>query len=456
VILSLLLAAAATVEAPEPAFFAAHRQALLAKLPADGIGVFAAAPESGLEVDDVYRQNSDFWYLTGLSEPDAVAVLRPGAGDGKRYVLFVRPRDPSQEQWSGSRVGVDGARQDYGADEALPIAELWDRFPQLARGTHTLLYRDGGDGAFRDKLLEAWRAAEAHPSALRPSADAAALLGQLRLVKDATEQRLLRRAAALSADAHRAAMAAVAPDRYEYALKSVMVATCLAGGAARMAYTPIVGSGPNSLILHYERADRKLEVGAMIVNDTGCEYQMYASDVTRSYPVSGRFTADQKAIYEIVLAAQKAGFAKVKPGVPFRDVHAATVDVVVDGLLKLGILSGDRDEIIRSRSFQKFYPHGASHWIGLNTHDAGSYGYPEGVTRLERYGKATTALAPGMALTVEPGIYIAPDSTPDKRWWNIGVRIEDTVLVTPNGMECLSCGAPRELAEVEKALGPRP
>ncbi len=200
------------------------------------------------------------------------------------------------------------------------------------------------------------------------------------------------------------------------------------------------------------RDDKTMEDGEIVVNDTACEYGMYAADVTRSYPVSGRFSPDQKKIYEIVLAAQKAGFAAVKPGAAFHEVHDATVRVVVDGLLGLGILSGNRDEILRTRAYQKFYPHGSSHWIGLNVHDAGSYEVPAGLTRLERYGKAQTKLEPGMALTVEPGIYIPEKSTADPRWWNLGVRIEDDVLVTPAGMECLSCGAPRELAEVEKAI----
>ena len=219
-----------------------------------------------------------------------------------------------------------------------------------------------------------------------------------------------------------------------------------------MAYPPIVGSGRNSVILHYERDDKRLEDGEIIVNDTGCEYGMYAADVTRTYPVSGRFSADQRAVYEIVLAAQAASLAAIRPGVPFKNVHNATVEVVVDGLLKLGILSGDRAEIIKTRAYQKFYPHGSSHWIGLNVHDVGSYGYPAGVERLERYAKAETVLVPGMALTVEPGIYIPEGSTQDRRWWNIGVRIEDTVLVTASGVECLSCGAPRAVADVEKAI----
>jgi Xaa-Pro aminopeptidase len=247
-------------------------------------------------------------------------------------------------------------------------------------------------------------------------------------------------------------MVRAAAGRHEWDLKAAMVATCLSRGAARMAYPPIVASGRNSVILHYERDDKRLEDGEILVNDTGCEYSLYAADVTRSYPVSGRFSADQKAIYEIVLAAQAAGLAAIRPGVPIKDVHNATVEVIVDGLMKLGILSGDRGEIIKTRAYQKFYPHGSSHWIGLNVHDVGSYGNPPGVERLERYGKAEALLAPGMALTVEPGIYIPERSTADPRWWNIGVRIEDTVLVTASGVECLSCGAPRAVADVEKAI----
>ena len=231
-----------------------------------------------------------------------------------------------------------------------------------------------------------------------------------------------------------------------------MVGTCLSGGAARMAYPPIVASGRNSVILHHEKDDKLLEAGEILVNDTACEFAMYASDVTRTYPVSGRFSPEQRKIYEIVLAAQKAGFAAARPGAPIKDVHNATVKVIVDGLLQLGILSGDRDEILRSRSYQRFYPHGSSHWIGLNVHDVGSYGNPPDVARLDRYGKAETKLEPGMALTVEPGIYIPERSTQDPKWWNIGVRIEDVVLITSAGMDCLSCSAPREIADVEKLI----
>ena len=463
--------ASASASAPPafpPAFFAAHRERFLAKLPAGSIAVFHAAAETSVETSpDPYRQSSDFWYLTGLSEPESVCVLIPASassGSAARYLLFVRPREFAAEQWTGRRAGVEGAKKDFGA-EAYPIAELWTRLTALAasgeKQAQALYYDSGGDDAFGRKLLETWNAGNANALAPRPAADASPLLAELRLVKDAAEIDLLRTASRISAEAHRAAMAEVAPGRGEWDLKAAMVGTCLARGAARMAYPPIVGSGASSVLLHYVNDDARLADGAFIVNDTACEYGMYASDVTRSYPVSGRFSADQRKIYEIVLAAQKAGFAAVKPGAAFHEVHDATVRVIVDGLLSLGILKGDRAEILKTRAYQKFYPHGSSHWVGLNVHDAGSYQYPPGVERLARYGLMQTKLVPGMVLTVEPGIYfppagVAPDiatgAAGDSRWNDLGVRIEDVVLVTATGMECLSCDAPREIADVEKAI----
>jgi Xaa-Pro aminopeptidase len=451
-----LIGAAAPGAPPQPtvtpAFFRAHRERVLARLGADSIAVFRNPAESGGATTDPYRSDSDFWYLTGFSEPGAVAVLRPNAPDGKRYVLFVAPKDFSEEQWTGFRAGVEGAVKEYGADEAHPIGELWNRLPALTGGASSLMFRDGGDTRFRDQLAAAWNSGDSNATLPRPLADAGPIVHQLRLVKDETEQALLRRAAVLSAEAHRLAMTQVRPGRSEAALKAAMVTHCLAGGAARMAYPPIVASGRNAVILHYQADDQAMAAGGMIVNDSACEFGMYAADVTRSYPVSGRFSPEQRAIYEIVLASQKAAIAMVKPGVPFRDVHMASVDVIVDGLLKLGILGGDREEIVRTRGYQKFYPHGCSHWLGLDVHDAGSYGYPPGVDRRERYGKATTRLEPGMALTVEPGIYAPEGSTTDRRWWNIGARIEDDLLVTAAGAECLSCSAPREIVEVESAI----
>ncbi len=445
--------AAAPAPAPTPAFFAAHRASFVAQLPAGAIAVVRTAPETSVETSpDPYRQSSDFWYLTGFAEPNAVAVFRPAAAAGERYILFVAPRDPEKETWTGYRAGIEGARQEFGAEAAYVVDDFDKKFPELAIGAPALFYLDGGDEPFRERLLAAWNRPNGNATTPRPAAEAGPIVHELRLIKDTTELALMRRAAELSAEAHIAALAEVRPGRNESDVKAAMVATCLHGGAGRMAYPPIVGSGRNSVILHYEPADKRLDDGGMIVNDTACEYGMYAADVTRSYPVSGKFSADQRAIYEIVLAAQKAAIAAVKPGIPYRTMNEITIGVVVDGLLRLGLLTGNREELIEKGAQRKFYPHGAGHWIGLNVHDPGSYGFPAGIPWQERYRSATTLLRPGMIFTVEPGIYIPEGATEDKRWWNIGVRIEDEILVTESGGVCLSCAAPREIADLEKAL----
>lgn len=448
--------AAPAAKESTPAFFKAHREQFLDRLPAGAVAVFRTTGEKDIDAaTDPFRPDSDFWYLTGFHEADAVAIFRPKAADGKRYILFVEPKDFAKEQWTGYRAGVEGAMKEYGADEAFPVADLWTKLPSLTAGASSLHFSDGANPKFREQLLAAWGQENRNAVTARGAADAGPTVHQLRLVKDATEIAILRRAAGLSAEAHRLAMARTRPGVNEAAIKGLMVSHCLSSGAARMAYPPIVGSGRNSVILHYDAADQPMEAGGMVVNDTACEYEMYAADVTRSYPVSGRFSADQRAIYDIVLASQKAAMGTIKPGVPFRDVHAASVEVVVDGLMKLGLLTGSRDEIMKGQTYRKFYPHGCSHWLGLDVHDAGSYGYPEGMDPKERYGRAMTRLEPGMVLTVEPGLYIAEGATTDKRWWNIGARIEDDVLVTPTGFECLSCGAPREAADIEKAIAGR-
>lgn len=428
-----------------------RRARLLSALPPDAVVVLKGAVESTNEVSDVFRQNSDFWYLTAFPEPDAVAVLRR-VGDKPQYTLFVPARDPKAEQWTGVRLGVEGARAQYAADQAFVVGELWDKLPELLRGASALYVRDAGDAPFRARLTQLWSAGDANALVPRPLADAGPALHALRLIKDASEIALLREAVRLSVVGHRHALAAVAPQRFEHALKAPMVAACLAGGGTRMAYSPIVGSGPNATILHYERADRLMLPGEMIVNDTACEYGMYAADVTRSYPVDGRFTPEQRAIYEIVLDAQAAGLARVRPGAEFREIFDATVEVVVDGLLRLGLLTGKRDEIIRTRAYKLFYPHGSSHWLGLNVHDAGSYEYDPDVSRDERHSRARVRLRPGMVFTIEPGVYVPESATKDARYWNIGVRIEDDVLVTESGYECLSCDLARRLVDVEEAL----
>ncbi len=441
--------------APPAEWFAAHRAALAAKLPPGAVVILRGPAEPEAEVADAYRPDSSFWYLTGFAEADAIAVLRPSAAEGKRYILFVKPKNWTEERWTGRRAGVEGAKADYRAEAAFPVEEFRKDLRSLLWGAKALFYLDAHDRAFREKLISGWEALAADGTEALPASDVGPLVEQMRLVKDATEIAILREASNLSVEAHRAALALARPGVNEGVLKAAMVQRCLAGGGARMAYAPIVASGPNSVILHYPDASRVMRAGEIIVNDTACEYGLYAADVTRSYPVNGTFSPEQKAIYEIVLASQKAGIAKAVAGAKQHDMQDASYEVIVEGLLKLGLLTGTPTEIKSSRSFAAFFPHGVSHWLGLDVHDAGSYEWADPRDRWTRYFSAMTTLKPGMVFTVEPGIYIPENSEGvDRKWWNIGVRIEDDVLVTDRGPECLTCTAPRELADVEKAMRP--
>ncbi len=442
--------------APGPEWFLAHRTALLAKLPKDAVVVLRGPAEPAQEVEDAYRPAPDFWYLTGFAEPDAVAVLRPSAPEGKRYLLFVRPNDWKQEQWTGRRAGVEGAKRLTGADAAFPVADFEKESGGALAGAKALYYFDGGDEKFRENLLTRWNRLAARGTEGLPATDLSVAIGQMRLVKDATEIEIMKEAVALSLRGHLAAMALAAPGVNEGVLKAAQVSACLAGGAVRMAYAPIVGSGPNSVVLHYPDANRTMQAGEIVVNDSACEYGGYAADVTRTYPVSGKFSPEQRALYEIVLAAQKAGIAKAVPGAAYHEIQDAAVAVTVDGLVKLGLLKGAREALVKDRSFAKFLPHGTGHWLGLDVHDAGSYepaATPDPNDRFAMSMSFGAKLRPGMVLTVEPGIYI-PEGTEGvaPKWWNTGVRIEDDILVTDKGPECLSCSLPREVADVERAV----
>ena len=276
--------------------------------------------------------------------------------------------------------------------------------------------------------------------------DARDLIHELRLVKDADELALLRRASEISAKGHIRAMAAAAPGKYEFEVQNALDSYCYANGVKRMAYPSIAASGPNSVFLHWEKNDRLIREGEVLLNDSGAEYGYYAADVTRTYPVSGRFSKEQRAVYEAVLATQKAVIAMIKPGVAHEELEKESARRQVEALLKLGLMTGDAEKILADHSYSRFTKHGISHWVGMDVHDPGR----------ERIDGASRKLAPGMVLTVEPGIYISNNMPGvDPKWWNIGVRIEDTVLVTENGFDCLSCGAPKEVADVEKAVGKR-
>ena len=442
---------------PSPEMFRRHREQFLGKLPPNSIAILHSAPERLFSNDTnyVYRQDSNFYYLTGIEEPGTVALFRPSASDGKRYILYVRSPDARRETFQGPRLTVEVATKEKGADAAFPVSELegslWrndaaapTRPPSgYLVGVQAIYLSEGGDSEWGEKLraqLERIRVADL---TLPTTVDARGIVREMRLVKDADEIALMRRAAEISAKAHTLAMRAAAPGRYEFEVQAALDGYCLANGAHRMAYPSIVGSGPNSIFLHWEKNDRQMKDGEVVLNDSGAEYAGYAADVTRTYPVSGRFSTEQRAIYEVILAAQKSTMAIVKPGVTHEEIEKTSARLQTEGLVKLGLLSGDVEKLVADNAHRRFTLHGISHWVGLDVHDAGAY----------RVATASRQLLPGMVLTIEPGIYI-PANMPgvDPKWWNIGVRIEDTVLVTPAGFDCLSCAAPKEIADVEKAV----
>jgi len=443
------------ISAP-PSMFQAHRERFLAKLPPDSIAILRSAPTRLMsnDTDYPYRQSSDFYYLTGFDDPDTVAILRPGATDGKKFILFVQGHDQRREAFEGKRPGPEGAMSRYGADAAFTVDEFSKsllRFDPATRsmsgylaGVDKIYLFDGGDtewgGKFRDEM-ERFRRFGAGPAT---TVDARDIIHELRLVKDADEVALLKRAAQISARGHILAMRAAAPGKYEFEVQEALDGYCFANGVRRMAYPSIVGSGPNSVFLHWEKNDRQMKDGEVVLNDSGAEYDLYATDITRTYPVNGKFSAEQRAIYETVLAAQKAAMALVKPGLHHNEIEKTCARIQTEGLIRLGLLSGEAEGLIRQNVHRKFTLHGVSHWVGLDVHDAG---------RNQDASGASRTLEPGMVFTIEPGIYVAAD-TPnvDKKWWNIGVRIEDTVLVTKDGYDCLSCDAPREIADVEAAV----
>lgn len=407
-----------------------------------------AAPEA-LRNDDVhheYRQESDFFYLTGLEEPECVCVLR--AGESPRYTLFLRERDRSRETWDGPRLGVEGAKEQLGADDAFPIAELDKRLPGLLAGHRRLHYRFGVRDEHDRRLLAALvraralgRRGQGAPSEI---IDTAETVHRLRWQKSAEDLLAMRRAIDISAEAHRAAMRVTRAGRYEYELEAELRHVFRREGSRRAAYPPIVGSGPNATILHHVQNDRQLRAGELVLIDAGCEFDYFAADITRTFPVSGRFSEPQRRCYEVVLAAQHAAFAAVAPGATLKSVHDAAVGVLVDGLCELGLVQGPPKEALEQERYKPFYMHRTGHYLGMDVHDCAP---PEAF-------REPLPMTPGVVITVEPGLYIAPDQ-PDvpAEYRGIGIRIEDDVLVTESGYENLSAALPTQAAEIEALVG---
>lgn len=428
--------------------FARRRKNLMGMMDKHTIAIIPGAREVTRSRDTEYpfRQNSDLFYLTGFEEPDAVLVLVPGRRQGQ-VVLFCRERDPDMELWNGYRLGPEGAVAYLGVDDAFPIDDLDEILPGLIEGTQRIYYSMGHDDVF-DQRVMGWvnqirklvRTGAAPPADFT---DLAFLLHEQRLIKSAAEVRVMRKAGEISAAAHVRAMQECQPGRYEYHLEAAIQHTFAEHGARFPAYNSIVGSGANACVLHYTENASKMRAGDLVLIDAGCEYQGYAADITRTFPVSGQFSAEQRAIYDLVLEAQRAAIAKVRPGNTWNQPHDATVRVITRGLIKLGLLRGKERELIKAEAYREFYMHRAGHWLGLDVHDVGEY----------RVDGRWRQLEPGMVLTIEPGIYIAADNTKvPKRWRGIGVRIEDDVVVTEQGCDVLTADVPKRADEIEALM----
>ena len=426
--------------------FREHRARFLERLAAANAA--AIVPAGGLKIrnhDSEYRfrPRSDFYYLTGFREPDAVLVLVP-ANEGATSVLFVNEKDREAETWNGRRLGTAAAPAELGVERAHPIGELWTRLAELLPGHARLVHAFGEDADFDRELLACVGALQRKGRATRPAPrewlEPALLLHELRLRKDEHELACMRAAARVSAEAHRAVMAAARPGTNERELDALLDYTFRRRGGTGSAYGNIVAGGAGACILHYRENDRPLVAGELCLVDAGCEWDFYASDVTRTFPVGGRSSREQRALYELVLRAEEAAIARVRPGATHDEVHATALAVLVDGLLALGLLSGTRDEALAQHSYRRFYMHRTGHWLGLDVHDCGLYAL-DGAPR---------AFEPGMVTTVEPGLYVAPDDEGvEPRWRGIGIRIEDDVLVTADGHEVLTQDTPKSIDEVE-------
>ena len=426
--------------------FARRRRQLMHMIGKDAIAILPAAPirHRNGDIEYAYRQDSHFYYLSGFPEPDAVLVLIPGRACGE-YLLFVRERDALRESWDGSRAGTEGAVAAYGADDAFPITDIDEILPGLMESRSQVFYSMGANQEFDPRVIS-WvnglRAQSRQVSGgLHEFLALTHVLDDMRLYKSRAEQASLRRSAQIAVGAHRRAMRFARPGRMEYEVMAEVLHEFRSHNAD-MSYYPIVGGGANACVMHYRNNDQPLRDGELLLLDAGCEHDYYASDITRTFPVGGRFTAAQRAVYEVVLEAQLAAIEKVRPGNHWNQPHEAAVRAVTQGLIKLGLLRGSLARLIREQAYAPFFNHRTGHWLGLDVHDVGDY----------KVGGEWRVLEPGMALTIEPGIYIRPSAQVPKEFWNIGVRIEDEVLVTANAAEVLTAALEKTPDAIESLV----
>lgn len=420
-----------------------RRQQLLSFIKNDELIVLIAAPEY-LRNGDVlypYRQNSDFFYLTAFPEPEAIALLIPDGKKGK-FILFNRAEDAAAAIWNGECIGQIRARKEYGADEAYPIDQLETKLAKYVTNTRTC-YSLADESLNNSNLVRINNLlALLKKTPVEYAKGLVDSVHEMRLRKSQTELDCLRRAADISSAAHLRAMHACRPGLYEYQLEAELMYEFYRQGSQALAYPNIVASGANSCILHYTDNRAELKSGDLVLIDAGCEYQNYASDITRTFPVNGRFSPEQKAIYQIVLTAQQAIIDLIKPGLVWNQLQKTCVEWMTQGLIDLGLLKGNLSDLIHQKHYQRFYMHGCSHWLGLDVHDVGDY----------KREKKWRSIEPDMVFTVEPGIYIRPAADIDEKWWNIGIRIEDDVRVTSKACEVLTSQTPKVLADIESIM----
>ncbi|HEX5364181.1 MAG TPA: Xaa-Pro aminopeptidase [Gallionella sp.] len=429
----------------DPTPYVQRRARLLEKMQ-HGIAVIPTAPEVPRNGDThyEYRHDSNFYYLTGFAEPEAVLVLI--SGDEPQSILFCRDKNLEREIWDGFRHGPEAAQESFGFDAAYPIDQLDDKLAELMGNQPVLFYPLGKDAAWDQRLLKLRAAVQAKvrsgvraPDEVR---DVRALLHEMRLFKDGHELDIMRRAAAISTQAHRRAMRFVRPDQFEYEVEAELLHEFCRQGARHPAYTSIVAAGSNACVLHYVDNDARLEEGELLLIDAGCEVGGYASDITRTFPVNGRFSSAQRDVYEIVLASQAAAIAAAQPGAHWEAPHQAALRVLAQGFIDLRLCRGSVDEVIEHESYKRFYMHRTGHWLGMDVHDVGDY----------KIGADWRPLQAGMVLTVEPGCYIRPADDVPLDLWNIGIRIEDDVLITATGNEVLTDAAPKTVAAIEETM----
>ncbi|MBD2326780.1 aminopeptidase P N-terminal domain-containing protein [Alkalinema sp. FACHB-956] len=431
--------------------FRQRREQLLAKL-GNGTAIFRSASHAVMHNDVEYnfRQDSTFYYFTGFNEADAVAVFAPHHEEHK-YILFVQPKDRDKETWTGYRVGVEAAKEAYGADIAYPIAELDEHLPKYVEKADRLYYHLGRDNGFNNRILRLFQrfVGRYDRTGFGPLAieDPLLLVSSLRLHKSDYEIELMRKAVEIAAEAHQLALDHRKPGLYEYELQAEMERLFRLRGGLGPAYPSIVASGENACILHYTENTRQMQDGDLLLIDAGCSYDYYNSDITRTFPVGDKFTEEQRILYELVLKAQLAAIEQVQPGNPWKQFHETAVRVITEGLLELGLLQGDLEEVIKEAKYKPFFMHGTGHWLGLDVHDIGG----------RKTGDNWYSFAPGQVITVEPGIYIRPDFQPAEgqpevpdRWRGIGIRIEDDVLVTATGNEILTAAVPKSVEAMER------